>query len=152
MKNPHLSSDMSTGSYLKHFIQLVQFHLARDRTWSWFSLWVSSHLLSQVLSMQRSSSSTLSPSQMSELLSLSLKAEPSHPAERLLSAACTCSLLLSVITHNSIDNQRWEIDGPENWELHSTAWLSLQLVCFHTSAFLCTAAAVTSLNVQRGFL
>ena len=56
-----------------------------------------SHLI-WLLSMRRSSGSTPSSSRMTELLTLSLRESPATLRRKLISAACTRDLVLSVIT------------------------------------------------------
>ncbi|KAL4000620.1 NLR family CARD domain-containing protein 3 [Sarotherodon galilaeus] len=56
--------------------------------------------LNWLLSMGRSSGSTLSPSRMSELLTLSLRERPATLWKKPSFAACICDLVLSVTTHS----------------------------------------------------
>jgi len=53
------------------------------------------------LSTQRSSGSTPSSHQMSELLTLSLRLSPATPQRKLISAACICDLILLVTAQSS---------------------------------------------------
>ncbi len=57
--------------------------------------------LSWLLSMSRSSGSTLSSSRVNELLTLSLRERPATLRRKLISAACIRDLVLSVMTHSS---------------------------------------------------
>uniref|UniRef100_A0AAZ1X3V8 G-protein coupled receptors family 1 profile domain-containing protein n=1 Tax=Oreochromis aureus TaxID=47969 RepID=A0AAZ1X3V8_OREAU len=57
--------------------------------------------LNWLLSMWRSSGSTLSPSRMAELLTLSLRERPATLRRKPISAACIRDLVLSVTTHSS---------------------------------------------------
>lgn len=53
-----------------------------------------------LLSMQRGSSSTLFPSQVTELLALPIKESPDIGRRKLISAVCIGDLVLSVATHS----------------------------------------------------
>ncbi len=57
--------------------------------------------LSWLLSIQRSSGFTLSPSRITELLTLSLREMPGSLLRKSISAACSRDLILSVMTHPS---------------------------------------------------
>ena len=57
--------------------------------------------LNWLLSTQRSSGSTLSPSRMAELLSLSVRETPATLQRKPISASCTPDLIHSVMNHRT---------------------------------------------------
>ena len=61
-----------------------------------------------LLSKRSSSGSTPSLSQVTELLTLSLREMPATRLRKLIAAACIRDLILSVMTHTVLHDHRWE--------------------------------------------
>lgn len=85
--------------------------------------WPCPNHITWLLSMRSSTSSTLSPSWMSEVLILCLRLSPPTLQRKPIPATCIHDPILSVTTHSSWLGEGWNVAWSIKWEIHLLAHL-----------------------------